>query len=95
MNETEITTLCVRVNKLLNALEEYLTPEEFVDEVENYEEALIGAMIARGFLEETVSISAKTIPFIQATEVSLATALAKAEGSSDEIEDKEDDEDGR
>ena len=88
MNETEIKALCTRVNGLMTDLEEYMSPEEFVEQMENYEEVLMGAMIARGYLEETVEISETTIPFIKASEVALALALTEAEGG-DEDEDDE------
>jgi hypothetical protein len=95
MNESEIKALCTRVNGLMTDLEEYMSPEEFVEQMENYEEVLMGAMIARGYLEETVEISETTIPFIKASEVALALALTEAEGGDedeDEEEDVEDDE---
>lgn len=93
MNETEIKALCTRVNGLINDLEEHLSPEEFVEQIENYEEVLMGAMIARGYLEDTVDISEKTIPFIKASEVALAQALTELEGEDEDDEDDEEDED--
>lgn len=93
MNETEIKALCTRVDGLINDLEEHLSPEEFVEQIENYEEVLMGAMIARGYLEDTVDISEKTIPFIKASEVALAQALTELEGEDEDDEDDEEDED--
>lgn len=96
MNETEIKTLCTRVNGLIGDLEDYLDPEEFAEQIENYEDVLMGAMIARGYLEGTVEISDITIPFIQASEVALTQAIAEAEsdaGEEDEDEHDEEDED--
>jgi hypothetical protein len=94
MNETEIKALCTRVNGLVGDLEDYLDPEQFTEQIENYEDVLMGAMIARGYLEGTVEISEITIPFIQASEVALTQAIAEAEsGAGDEDDDDDEDED--
>jgi len=93
MNETEIKALCTRVNGLVGDLEDYLNPEEFAEQIENYEDVLMGAMIARGYLEGTVEISEITIPFIQASEVSLTQAIAEAEGDAGDEDDEDEDED--
>jgi hypothetical protein len=92
MNEIEIKALCTRVNGLLYELEVHISPEEFI-EIENYEDVLMGAMIARGFLDGTVEISEKTLPFIKASEVALAQAVIEAEGGDDDDEDDDEDED--
>jgi hypothetical protein len=93
MNETEIKAICTRINGLVSDLEDYISPEEFVEQIENYEEILMGAMIARGFLDGTVEISEKTIPFIKASEVALAQALIEAEGGDEDEDDEDEDED--
>lgn len=93
MNETEIKALCTRVDGLINDLEEHLSPEEFVEQIENYEEVLMGAMIAHGYLDDTVEITEKTIPFIKASEVALAQALTELEGEDEDDDEEEFDED--
>ena len=90
MNETEIKALCTRVNGLVGDLEDHLDPEQFVEQIENYDEVLMGAMIARGYLEDTLQISEITIPFIQASEIALTQAIADAEDGDDEDEEDED-----
>ena len=90
MNETEIKALCTRVNGLVGDLEDHLDPDQFVEQIENYDEVLMGAMIARGYLEDTLQISEITIPFIQASEIALTQAIADAEDGDDEDEEDED-----
>jgi DNA-binding transcriptional regulator WhiA len=92
MNETELKALCTRVNGLIGDLEEHLDPEQFLEQIENFEDVLMGAMIARGYLEDALEISETTIPFIKASEVALAQALIDAEEGDDEDEDDDEDE---
>ena len=91
MDHESATAICAKVNELIESLETYANPEYFVENIDNYEEILVGAMIARGYLEGAVEISEKTLPYIEAASIALSQILSDLEMES-ESEDQEVDE---
>lgn len=92
MNTSDIKTLCERVGNLVSELDVQITPEELQDSIENYEEVLIGAALAKGYLDKCVEISEKTIPFIQETVNALTNLVEESDEDQDEDESEEDEE---
>ena len=86
MAESDLTELCTRVSTLMDEVDEQSDLGTFLESVEDMDQVLVGASIARGHLTGAVTFSQKALPLIIAAEA----ALAEFVDNLDEDEDEED-----
>jgi hypothetical protein len=92
MAETDLTELCTRVSSLMDEVDEQSDLGTFLESVEDMDQVLVGASVARGHLTGAVKISQKTLPLIVAAEAALSDFVDNLDEDEDE-DDEEDEED--
>ena len=93
MAETDLTELCTRVSSLMDEVDDQSDLGTFLESVEDMDQVLVGASVARGHLTGAVKISQKTLPLIVAAEAALSDFVDNLdEDEEDDDEDEDDDE---
>ena len=92
MAETDLTELCTRVSSLMDEVDEQSDLGTFLESVEDMDQVLVGASVARGHLTGAVKISQKTLPLIVAAEAALSDFVDNLDEDEDDEEDEDDDE---
>jgi tetratricopeptide (TPR) repeat protein len=83
-------TLCNEINSMMNEIDELNNDSnpivDLAENSDNAEDIFAGAMIARGFIEGTISISEETLPYLEATHEALSDILESGNPDEDEEE---------
>lgn len=90
MNNLEIRVLCEEIQSFTEQIDENSGMGDFINSLDDAEDILMGTMIARGFLEGTVTISKTTVPFLKAAHEALALSAGETEDIDEEFEEEGD-----
>jgi len=84
------STLCNEINSMMKEIDELNNDSnpmvDLAENSDNAEDIFAGAMIARGFIEGTISISEETLPYLEATHEALSDILESGNPDEDEEE---------
>lgn len=78
MSTKEIKTLCQKIKEKTDFLDQSGTDISFLEWFDDPIDILAGAVIARGYLEGFVEVSAKTLPYLEKTLKAVTKAAQKA-----------------
>ena len=88
MSENDLKELCARVSTLMEQVDELSDLPAFIETLDDIDQVLAGAAVARGYLSGAVTISSKTIPLISAAELALAEFVENLDEEGDEDADE-------
>jgi hypothetical protein len=89
MSKSDLKELCARVSTLMEQVDELSDLPTFIETLDDIDQVLAGAAVARGYLSGAVTISSKTIPLISAAELALAEFVENLDEDEDDGDDDE------